>query len=285
MSEIEEQGGHQVSIFGQVLGVGKSIGELENLIAQLKSIDIWLKEMQSIFTGFADGLLHGLAVVQDGNIVWANEASCRMFGYKFEEVVNTSGIILAHPDYREKLAARLNNIQAGDVLPTYDIWPFLTKSRVVKQIGSYANRVFFHGKPAILVILVDMSEEQALQDELLMKAEIIELITDFVFMLDVRGRIKYVNKAMYEALGYTPDEMMGRSILDFHTPEQKERVSIRLKLATPTSAGVYKTVYVCKDGTMITVSARGKMIMIGGVQYVLALARPTELARLHDVPI
>ena len=82
MSEIEEQGGSQVSIFGQVLGVGKPIVELENLIAQLRSIDIWLKEMQSIFTGFADGLLQGLAVVQDGNIVLANEAACRMFGYK-----------------------------------------------------------------------------------------------------------------------------------------------------------------------------------------------------------
>ena len=285
MSEIEEQGGSQVNIFGQVFGVGKPIVELENLIAQLKSMDIWLKEMQSIFTGFADGLLHGLAVVQDGNIVWANEAACRMFGYKFEEVVNSSGIILAHPDYREKLAARLNNIQAGDVLPTYDIWPFLTKSRVVKQIGSYANRVFFQGKPAILVILVDMSQEQALQDELLMKAEILELTADFVFMLDVKGRIKYVNKAMYEALGYTPDEMMGRNILDFHTPEHKERVSIRLKLVTPTSAGIYRTAYLCRDGTMIPVSARGKVIVVGGVQHVLALARPTEPAELHDAAI
>ena len=53
-----------------------------------------------------------------------------------------------------------------------------------------------------------------------------------------------------------------------------------MKLATPTSAGVYNTAYVCKDGALIPVSTKGKMIVIGGVQHVLALSRPTEPAEL-----
>ncbi len=97
-----------------------------------------------------------------------------------------------------------------------------------------------------------------------------------------KGRIKYVNKAMYESLGYTSDEMLGRSILDFHTKKGAERVKIRLKLATPTSHGTYKTEYVCKDGTMIPVSARGKAIELGGTQYILAVARRLDP---HDAPI
>ncbi len=154
----------------QLDSLGQWIVELEETIAQMKSIDTSMQELRSIFTGFADGLQQGLAVVQDGNIIWANEAGCRMFGYEMEELIGTSGIRLAHPDYREKLAARLTEIQAGDVRPTYDIWPFLTKNRVVKQIRSYANRIVYDGKPAILTILVDVTEEQKLQDELSMRA-------------------------------------------------------------------------------------------------------------------
>lgn len=277
MSEIEEQDGAYGRIFREVFGLGKPIVELEKMIVQLKSVDMYLHEMQSIFKGFADGLLHGLAVLQDGKIIWANEAACRMFGCQIEEVINTSGIALAHPDYREKLAARLSAIQAGDVLPTYDIWPFLTKNRVVKQIGSYANRIFYGGKPALLAILVDLSEEQTLQFELSMRAEMLELVADFVFMLDMKGKIKYANRSMCEVLGYTVDEMVGRSILDFQTKEHKERVKIRLQLATPTSQGRYKTAYECKDGTIIPVSAIGKVVNIGGNQYILGVARQSLL--------
>lgn len=282
MSEIKERNADQVNIIGQILDVGRQVVELEDMVAQIKALDTFLQEMQSIFTAFADGLLHGLAIVQDGRIIWANAAACRMFGYELEEVIHTSGVVLAHPDYREKLAARLTNIQAGDVLPTYDAWPFLTKNRVVKQIGCYANRIMFNAKPAVLVILVDLSEEQERQHQALIKAEMLELIGDFIFMLDTKGRIEYVNKTMYEALGYAPDEMMGHSILEFHTPEHREKVSLRLKLATPASTGIYRTGYVCKDGATILVSVRGKMVEIDGVQYVLAMARPVEH---HDGPM
>jgi PAS domain S-box-containing protein len=106
----------------------------------------------------------------------------------------------------------------------------------------------------------------------------LELIADFIFMLDSGGIIKYVNKAMYQSLGYTQDEMLGRNIIDFHTREHSERVKIRLKLATPTSHGVYNTEYLCKDGTRLPVFTRGRVILLGGTQYILAVARPVEAA-------
>jgi PAS domain S-box-containing protein len=270
---MKEQDGADGRILQKVSQLGRRIVELEETIAQLKSIDKSWQELRSIITGFAAGLQQGLAVVQDGNIIWANEAACKMFGYEIEELINTSGIVLAHPDYRQKLAARLKMIQAGDVLPTYDIWPFLTKTRVVKQIKSYANRIIYGGKPAILTILVDVSGEQPLHDELSMRAEMLDMVADWIYLLDMQGNIKYANKAMLESLGYTLDEITGKNIVDISAKEFQEKTRIRLKTPSKKSEGRNRTVYLSKGHKRLTMFVRGKVIKRGDQEVIFAVAR------------
>jgi PAS domain S-box-containing protein len=270
---MKEQDGAEGRILQKVSQLGRRIVELEETIAQLKSIDKSWQELRSIITGFAAGLQQGLAVVQDGNIIWANEAACKMFGYEIEELINTSGIVLAHPDYRQKLAARLKMIQAGDVLPTYDIWPFLTKTRVVKQIKSYANRIIYGGKPAILTILVDVSEEEILHDELSMRAEMLDMVADWIYLLDMQGNIKYANKAMLESLGYTLDEITGKNIVDISAKEFQEKTRIRLKTPSKKSEGRNRTVYLSKGHKRLTMFVRGKVIKRGDQEVIFAVAR------------
>src|SRR5882724_8724562 len=42
---------------------------------------------------------------------------------------------------------------------------------------------------------------------------------------DVRGRIEAVNEAWAKALGYGPDELTGRTIVDLVAPKDRERVA------------------------------------------------------------
>ena len=278
---MKEQDGADGRILQKVSRLGQRIVELEETIAQLKSIDKSWQELRSIITGFAAGLQQGLAVVQDGNIIWANEAACKMFGYEIEELINTSGIVLAHPDYRQKLAARLKMIQAGDVLPTYDIWPFLTKTRVVKQIKSYANRIIYGGKPAILTILVDVTEEETLHDELSMRAEMLDMVADWIYLLDMQGNINYANKAMLESLGYTLDEITGKNIVDISAKEFQEKTRIRLQTPSKKSEGRNRTVYLSKGHKRLTMFVRGKVIKRGDQELIFAMAR--EIVREEEM--
>jgi len=278
---MKEQDGADGRILQKVSRLGQRIVELEETIAQLKSIDKSWQELRSIITGFAAGLQQGLAVVQDGNIIWANEAACKMFGYEIEELINTSGIVLAHPDYRQKLAARLKMIQAGDVLPTYDIWPFLTKTRVVKQIKSYANRIIYGGKPAILTILVDVTEEETLHDELSMRAEMLDMVADWIYLLDMQGNINYANKAMLESLGYTLDEITGKNIVDISAKEFQEKTRIRLQTPSKKSEGRNRTVYLSKGHKRLTMFVCGKVIKRGDQELIFAVAR--EILREEEM--
>ena len=273
MSKKNEQDITRGRIFQQLEGMGQLIVELEETVAQMKSIDISLHEMLSIVVGFASGIQQGLAVVQDGNIVWANEAGCSMFGYEIKELINTPGILLAHPDYREKLAVRLSEIQAGDVRTTYDMWPLVAKNLEIKQIKIYANCIVYEGRPAVLTILVDATEEQKLQDELSMRARMLDSVSDAVYLHDMNGNIKYANEAACQSLGYTVDEITKMSVVDINPEELQRKAQIRLKTISSEKGGRFKTVHVRKNGSRMSVDVKVKVITMGNQEFVLGIVR------------
>jgi two-component system cell cycle sensor histidine kinase/response regulator CckA len=267
---------------GRIGDLSQRIKVLEEMLGRLKTLDMNAHELQYIIYSYAEMIKEGLVLIQDEKVIWANKAACHMLGYELEEVVNKSAVELSHPRVRQQLSARFAMVQAGDEIPAGVMWPLITKTREVKLVKPFSYRVIYKGRPAIMAFYYDVTEEKKIQEELAMRAGLLELVSDFIFMLDAKGNIKYVNKAMCEALGYTQDEMLGRPILDFHTKAHRERVKIRLKLMTPMSHGIYKTEYVCKDGTLISVSARGKVTNIDGTDHILAVARPLDH---HDASI
>jgi len=258
----------------QLEDLGKRIKLLEETLEQLKTLDATLREMQFIVYSYVEKIREGVVLIQDEVVVWANKAACDMLGYEHDEVINKSAIDLAHPKYREQLSARFTMVQAGDEIPAGVLWPFMSKTREIIYVRPFSYRVMYMGQPAIMSFFYDVTKEKKIQDDLSMRAELLELVSDLIFMVDTKGNIRYVNKAMCESLGYTRDEILGRSILDFHTDEHKEKAKIRLKLATPTSQGKYKIEYVSRDGTSILVSVIGKVITLGGKKYILGVGRP-----------
>jgi two-component system cell cycle sensor histidine kinase/response regulator CckA len=283
MSEMEERKIDHDPLMQRLDRLGQWIAELQETILQLKAIEASIQELRTIFNSFADGLQQGLAVVQDGNIMWANEVGCRMFGYETEELIGTTGIRLAHPDYREKLAVRLTEIAAGDVWTRNEIWPCVTKNRVDIQIRGYANRIVYGGKPAVMTILVDVTEEQKLQEDLLMQSQMLDSVWDSVFLLDMKGNIKYVNKSACQTLGYTQDEITKMSIMDINPEELKRRVQSRLKMIASEKGGRFMTVHVRKNGSRMQVEVKVKVIEMGHKEFILGIVREIIPEGLQDI--
>jgi PAS domain S-box-containing protein len=74
--------------------------------------------------------------------------------------------------------------------------------------------------------------------------------------LDVRGMILHVNQTEAAMLGYTKEEMVGKSIFDFVLPGQRKEAKerFRLKLAGEAVPKDLDRIYVRKDGSRIYVS-------------------------------
>lgn len=66
--------------------------------------------------------------------------------------------------------------------------------------------------------------EAALRESEARYRSIVETAQEGICVIDARDVITYVNQRMAELLGYSPDEMFGRSILDFVHPEARSDV-------------------------------------------------------------
>jgi len=70
--------------------------------------------------------------------------------------------------------------------------------------------------------IVNDSEQKNEQEQMLQ--EIVERSSETVFTLDDGGAFTYANPAARKLTGYTPDELIGRKLIDLAVPDWRERV-------------------------------------------------------------
>jgi diguanylate cyclase (GGDEF)-like protein/PAS domain S-box-containing protein len=80
---------------------------------------------------------------------------------------------------------------------------------------------------------------------------ITDLLLDAVFLVDMHGRIVYVSAACERILGYTPEEMTGRSMIDFVAPEDREKTRAEAAEVMSGKPRIgFENRYLRKDGTL-----------------------------------
>ncbi len=78
-----------------------------------------------------------------------------------------------------------------------------------------------------------------------------ELLLDAVFMVEEGGRIAFVNPACRAIFGYAPEEMIGRVILDFIHPDDRERTIAEMGHVLNGRPGLgFENRYLRKDGSV-----------------------------------
>lgn len=85
--------------------------------------------------------------------------------------------------------------------------------------------------------------------------ELVETSIDLIWTVDKQGSVIFVNAAAINILGWKPDEIVGRSFMDFVGPADKERVmqSVSDVMKTSGHYSNYESTILRKDGTVATV--------------------------------
>ncbi|MEW5734299.1 MAG: transporter substrate-binding domain-containing protein [Thermodesulfobacteriota bacterium] len=108
----------------------------------------------------------GIAVQQDGRIVFANPAGLRLLGAgSHEEIIGKPIEEIIHPDWLQEAKARIQGLLTGDA------GLYSAESRYVRLDGRVidvvvmASPLVFNGKPAVQVIASDITERKKAEQE------------------------------------------------------------------------------------------------------------------------
>ncbi len=166
------------------------------------------KEFESLFLALADQTFTVVYIIQDGKFVFLNGTSA-LSGYSLEELYEMNPFDIVHPEDREMIINNfLRRIRGEDVEVPYR-FRVITKLGEVKYADVIATRVIFRGKPAVMGMLIDRTDEVESQEKLKMYERFFRKAKDMFFIIDRKGRFVDVNPRYAEILGYDYSELIG----------------------------------------------------------------------------
>ena len=195
--------------------VGRNKAELAEAESRLHS---------EVMKNMAEGVF--LVGAEDGMIIYANPKFEKMFGYDAGEMNGQHVSIVNAPTEKDpKETAR----EITEVLSKTGQWHGEVNN--IKKDGTsfwcYANcSIFNHPEYGRVTVAVhtDITDRKRAEEEVRLLTTAVEQSSEGVAVVDLEGNILSLNKAFAGMHGYTAEELIGRHLSIFHTPEQMSEV-------------------------------------------------------------
>jgi PAS domain S-box-containing protein len=125
-----------------------------------------LRESEERYRALVDLAPEAVVVHQKGRYVYANSAGLRLFGAASpEELIGQRVLELIHPMDRDLVAARIQEVAEGGSVPARELRLLRLDGQVILT-ESAAAPIEYGGRPAVQVILRDVTERRKLEERL-----------------------------------------------------------------------------------------------------------------------
>lgn len=214
-------------------------------ITENKHTEQALLESESNYRNLIEHSLDGILIYDEkGQILFANQASLKILERSSLEEINGKSIFsFTHPDYHEQIRSRKIELDSDKDLPFLKL-RIRQDNEKNNEVEIKTNTIKFNGKPAVKVVMHDISLQRELEKEQTraqveeetnreLKREIaahirtrqrlnanqkyvrllIDSSMDMIFACDREGKISEFNLAASKAFGYEPSEVIGKSII------------------------------------------------------------------------
>lgn len=231
----------------------------EELMASINEKEELFDELNNIFS-----LSYDMICILDNNgyFIKINPACEKTLGYSKDELLGRPYLDFVHPDDREKTLTTLNMMLETGPSLTYFENRYLCKYGTYKWLEWTSNLVFEKGKA--YSIARDITERKYSEAVLQQSEEkfrtLFETSIDALFIVDLNGNLLDINKTAYERLGYTKEEMLSMPLSKLDSPEFAAILQNRIKYMQEHGKGVFESVHLKKDGSMMPVEINAKMI-------------------------
>ena len=198
----------------------------------------------------------GIVIIQDGMIKYANDSAMNISGYSLTELSGMLFTDMLHTDEVEYIANRHENRLAGKDFSSESRFRIHAKGGHVRWIEANAKMVEWHGRPAVLCSVRDITEPKRSEEQLKKFKYILDRTADCVFMFHPESlKFKYVNQGAIDQIGYSHQELLNLTPLDITTelsPDCLKSYLDSLKSGEKSSI-TFETVHLNKNGKHIPV--------------------------------
>lgn len=186
-----------------------------------------LRESELRYKTLAESTFEAIFVSENGIGIDTNRRATEMFGYSYDEIIGMFGTTVAAEQDREMVKEKM----LSEYQEPYEMLArrkdgstFQAKIRG-KNIDYLAA-----GRKVRVTVVTDIDKEtkaiSALKESEKKYRDLIENINDAIYIIDPSGIMTYVSPVIEQILGYSPEELIGKSFLQFvHKDDRQFMIS------------------------------------------------------------
>jgi len=161
-----------------------------------KRAEVKLREQEAQYRSIFESTSDAILIFDfDGRLIEVNPAACAMHGYSHMEFVGMHGTQIVHPDDHHKFADFVEQVTTGK---KYHVeGTHVHKNGELISIQVAGTSFVFAGRPALLAVIRDISEERKAVDALRKNEQRLRFIMDSmpqkIFTATPKGEVDYFN--------------------------------------------------------------------------------------------
>jgi len=260
-----------IEIYSSPIVRENTVVGLRGIIVELterKRTEEALRESETKYSALVENSKDGIIMIQDGVLIFINEASTELVGYSPEEMIGSSFVKYAAPKYRDLVVRRYAERMEGREVPSIYEIELLRKDGTRVPVELNAMHIDFGGKPTDLAFVRDISERKQAEMEVEKRQVYLESVLynapEAIVTLDAMNQVLEWNPGAEQIFGYTRREVVGKNIDDLIAdPEAyKEATALTRKALSGRKIPPRETVRHRKDGTPVPVILAASPILI-----------------------
>ncbi len=197
-----------------------------------------------------------------------NKGAERLFGYSAHEMIGQPIYTIVPPERRTELASSMRRVTEKQRIEHFETvrkrkdGQLIDVSVTISPVKDASGKIVGASTIARDITARKHMEEQLRQSEQRFRA-LIEQSADAIVLIDTQGRVLYISPSTTRILGYMPEELIGRKVLEMIHPDDWETIravlaAIVQELGKSLSAEFRAR---CKDGTFRWMEGTGTNLL------------------------
>ena len=221
---------------GQILGTVQDISNQKRDEAALRESE---QRFRQLFERTPRIAVQGYD--RDRRVIYWNQASTQLYGYSMQDAMGKrlEELIVPAPARRHVVAAINSWLLGGPAIQAAEVQLQRQDGKPVWVFSSHSMLRNTRDQLELYCIDIDLSEQKQTYRELHASEErfrdMVEQLSDVIFLADAHGRLTFYNPAWTQLSGYLSDESLGQPLAQF--VHQEDRARLNAQIATIVSGG------------------------------------------------